>query len=120
MSETKLTVEECQAVRDFCEVYAYFPRDQAGQLLARLISEAKQAAAERARAEEREACARLAEHYERQNHKASVDARRRANKLGDDPFGHGEMASVAADVLADCEAEAAAIAAAIRARGDST
>ena len=89
-------------------------------LIQRAVAEeirgAEHVAAAQARAEEREACAVLADSWAAQNKEESAKQRRRANKLGDDPFGHGDQAYAAADVLSETAREAEALAAAFRAR----
>lgn len=82
-----------------------------------LTAAIRQYADERAAAE-REACAKVADEYAAQNSKGASKASRRANILGDDPFGHGEMAEMAHLELDACKREAEAIATAIRARGE--
>lgn len=57
--------------------------------------------------------AEIAQRFAQQNHDASAESQRRANRLGNDPFGHGDMAASASAELSSCAAEAEAIAAAI-------
>lgn len=62
-----------------------------------------------------ESAALIADEYAQQNHKGCAQQRRRANRLGDDPFGHREMADIAAVELDACARESEAIASRIRA-----
>jgi hypothetical protein len=69
----------------------------------------------RTAAEALEAAARLADKWHAQNKSASAAYSRKANRLGNDPFGHGEMARQSAADLAFVADECAAFAIAIRA-----
>lgn len=69
---------------------------------------------------ERERCARVADGFAAQNAKAAARLQAKANRLGSDPFGRGDMMHQGAIEVSAAEAEATAIAAAIRALEDTT
>tara|TARA_R100001244_G_scaffold2541_3_gene3964 strand:+ start:1052 stop:1393 length:342 start_codon:yes stop_codon:yes gene_type:complete len=80
------------------------------------IAAALRSAYEQGKRDEREHCAQVADDWAEKNRKQSVRLAKRASRLGNDPFGHGDLAHAGSSELDSCAMECEALAAAIRSR----